>query len=290
MTNWNIWKGCCEFNEFCANCKVIKKGLTKFDVQIDDFDLPIHTKGIGELELKYPSYTIFNVCPLSDFFLENTDASREKYWNIMRLRHDCLFVICTKRVERLAERMPKEPLNNVAIVLSVSTQKELDYALAQEIPQSIKHLWVSVTPMKEEVSLAKLSNAKVANVSRIEYVYSGGDIFGETVTDFAWHSALAQECHDKEIGYTFQSTGTLFKIGEKVYTIPKDKQSEQATKANINVSKEVPIKELEGTPLMKGGFIWRVINNILVPLDENTREIKYDLLNQTQSIINYGKF
>lgn len=41
---------------------------------------------------------------------------------------------------------------------------------------------------------------------------------------------------------------------------------------------------------MKGGFIWRVINNILVPLDENTREIKYDLLNQTQSIINYGKF
>ena len=38
MVNWNIWKGCCEFNEFCANCKVIKKGLTKFDVQIDDFD------------------------------------------------------------------------------------------------------------------------------------------------------------------------------------------------------------------------------------------------------------
>lgn len=42
---------------------------------------------------------------------------------------------------------------------------------------------------EREVSLAKLSNAKVANVSRIEYVYSGGDIFGETVTDFAWHSA-----------------------------------------------------------------------------------------------------
>lgn len=170
MTNWNIWKGCCEFNEFCANCKVIKKGLTKFDVQIDDFDLPIHTKSFGEIELKYPSYTIFNVCPLSDFFLENTDASREKYWNIMRLRHDCLFVICTKRIERLAECMPKEPLNNVAIVLSVSTQKELDYALAQEIPQSIKHLWVSVTPMKEEVSLTKLSNAKVDNIGLESFI------------------------------------------------------------------------------------------------------------------------
>lgn len=285
MINWNIWKGCCEFNEFCANCKVIREGFTKFNLQIDDFDLPIQTKGFGEIELKYPSYTIFNVCPLSDFFLENADSSREKYWNIMRLRYDCLFVICTKRVERLAECIPKEPLNNVAIVLSVSTQKELNYALAQEIPQSIKHLWVSVTPMKEEVSLTKDSQT-----SRIEYIYSGGDLFGETITDFAWHSALAKECREREIGYTFQSTGALFKIGEKVYAIPKDKQSDQAFKANINVSKEVPIKDLEGIPLAKGGLIWKVIDNILIPLDENTREIKYDLLNQTKRIINYGRF
>ena len=184
MVNWNIWKGCCEFNEFCANCKVIKKGLTKFDVQIDDFDLPIHTKSIEELELKYPSYTIFNVCPLSDFFLENTDASREKYWNIMRLRHDCLFVICTKRVERLAEHMPKEPLNNVAIVLSVSTQKELgmfsdmdltgvnfDYFVTTDVV-TMAHMFEESTGINSDM----LKNFSTGNVRTMSSMFSESDV------------------------------------------------------------------------------------------------------------------
>lgn len=287
MVNWNSWKGCCEYNKFCNGCKVIKKGMTKYVFSIDEYDLPLHTLGQNDLTLKYPSNTVFNVCPLSDFFLEMSDNCRNRFWNIMKIRYDCLFVICTKRIDRIKHCLPDDwgdGWNNIIFSLTVSTQIELDKAMNLVKSLPLKHLWIAAVPLKEQLNLKP-----VKTLAQLEYVYSGGDAFGDYITDFAWHSDLAKQCSEMELGYTFLSTGALFNIGEKTYTIPKVKQHEQAFRAGIDVSKTVLKKTYRGMPFEFDGLRWKIIQGMLIPLDTKTCEMKYDLMAHSKLLLTNGK-
>ena len=171
---------------------------------------------------------------------------------------------------------------NVVIALTIKTQDELEdfYALAKSL--HLKHLWLNVKEIEEEIDLTKCEN--------VEYICSSGDSTGRKVTDFAWHSTLAKKCEEFKIGYAFLSTGKLFKFGDKIYNITKEKQQEQATKANINVTKIVDKREYIGKPVEIGGMFWKVFNNILVPIDKSSMEIRYDLLCDNKSFINCINF
>lgn len=277
MVDWNIWK---ETNKPSTHQRITDESQAKITVSTDEFDLPIQTKGINEIELKFPSKTVFNVCPGNDFFTEIKGVDKQRFLNMMKVRYDCLFILNTKSVYYLKDWLVpsfSKEFPNVIVSLSIKTKEELMdfYALAKSL--HLNHLWLNVKEIKEGIDLTRCGN--------VEYIYSSGDSTGKKVTNFAWHSALAKQCKENEIGYSFLSTGKFIKIGNKIYNIPKDKQQEQALKADINVTKIVDKRDYLGKPVEIGGMLWKIFNNILVPIDKSSMEIRYDLLCQSKSFI-----
>ena len=59
-------------------------------------------------------------------------------------------------------------------------------------------------------------------------------------------------------------------------------------KAGINVTKIVDKRGYIGKPVEIGGMLWKVFNNILVPIDKSSMEIRYDLLCDSKSFINWN--
>lgn len=279
MVDWKIWE---EIYKPSTHRFIANENPIKVKMATDAINLPLQTKSEGEIELKFPSETVFNVCHGNDFFIDIKWVNKQRFLNMMKIRYDCLFIINTKNVHCLKDGFPNSSeFPNVVIALTIKTQDELEdfYALAKSL--HLKHLWLNVKEIEEEIDLVKCGN--------VEYICSNGDSTGRKVTDFAWHSTLAKKCEEFKIGYAFLSTGKLFKFGDKIYNIPKEKQQEQATKANINVTKIVDKREYIGKPVEIGGMLWKVFNNILVPIDKSSMEIRYDLLCDSKSFINCSK-
>lgn len=278
MVDWKIWE---EIYKPSTHRFIANENPIKVKMAIDNLDLPLQTKGEREIELKFPSETVFNVCPGNDFFIDIKLVNKQRFLNMMKIRYDCLFIINAKNVYYLKDSLStsfSQEFPNIVVSLAIKTQDELKefYALAKSL--HLKHLWLNVREIEEEIDLAKCEN--------VEYICSSGDSTGRKVTDFAWHSALAKKCEEFKIGYSFLSTGKLFKFGDKIYNIPKEKQQEQAMKASIDVTKIVDKREYIGKPVEIGGMLWKVFNNILVPIDKSSMEIRYDLLCQSKSFIN----
>lgn len=283
MIDWNIWKESYKPN---VNRYIANENPNKVSISIDEFDLPIQTTGFNEIELKFPSGTVFNVCPHSDFFIDIKDFNKQRFWNMMKIRYDCIFVLNTRNIHYLKDGLSLnlgEGLHNIIVSITINTQKELNHisVLAKSLP--LKHLWINFVSLKEKISLENCHKG-------IECIYSSGDELGKSITDFTWHSYLAKQCQEFGIGYAFLSTGRLFKVGEKIYDISPSKRQEQALRAGINVSKFVDKKSYIGKPVEIGGMLWKVFNNILVPVDRTTMEIRYDLICQSKQFINCGNF
>lgn len=278
MVDWKIWE---EIYKPSTHRFIANENPIKVKMAIDNIDLPLQTKSEREIELKFPSETVFNVCPGNDFFIDIKLVNKQRFLNMMKIRYDCLFIINAKNVYYLKDSLStsfSQEFPNIVVSLAIKTQDELKefYALAKSL--HLKHLWLNVREIEEEIDLAKCEN--------VEYICSSGDSTGRKVTDFAWHSALAKKCEEFKIGYSFLSTGKLFKFGDKIYNIPKEKQQEQAMKASIDVTKIVDKREYIGKPVEIGGMLWKVFNNILVPIDKSSMEIRYDLLCDSKSFIN----
>lgn len=284
MVNWSPWEGCNNISDFCTNCQIKRNRITELRFSKDNFNLPLHTVSKTDLTLKYPSWTVFNVCPSGNFFSDVDDSVRELIWNIMKIRYDCIFVINVKCFDCAKINFPDDwrcGWGNVVLNLIASSQQELDELtdLAKSLP--FEHVWISIAPATEKIVLP-------SDLKMLEYVCSEGDPFGEFTTDFAWHSDLARQCEEMHLGYTFLSTGNKFKIKDKTYTISKYLQQQQAMKANINVSKTVPKMIYAGIPFEADGFRWKILQGMLIPIDVKSYEIRYDLICKSASLVSYG--
>ena len=132
--DWNPWYGC---NRISVGCRFCYSGES-YTFNKSGFRLPILKERVSvgktkkeKYELKYrvPSGTIINVCPLSDFFIEWADYIRDEAWQIIHDRPDCLFVITTKRPERIPQCLPSNWLNgwdNVVLNVSVEDNDKID--------------------------------------------------------------------------------------------------------------------------------------------------------------------
>mgnify|MGYP005779404821 FL=1 len=95
---WNPWHG-------CKNCFVYK-----MDKRYGR-DTTVITKGKTTYELKdkdCPPNSLVKLCFSSDFFIEEADKWRDECWDFIRRRKDCIFVMITKRPERVSECVPED--------------------------------------------------------------------------------------------------------------------------------------------------------------------------------------
>ena len=109
---WNPWHGCYKKSEGCENCYVYffdkirgKRADSIYRVK-SNFNYPITTDRNGNY--KIPSGSTVRVCITSDFFLQEADEWRSLAWDMIKIRSDLMFVLLTKRPERIKAALPND--------------------------------------------------------------------------------------------------------------------------------------------------------------------------------------
>lgn len=216
---WNPWKGCVECSEGCLYC--IHSLLIREN--IGSFRLPIakkFIKGISRQELPYkiPSGSIIRVCTTSDFFIDDADVMRILAWQFIHERYDCLFHIVTKRPERIKQCLPDiwlDGWNNVIISVTAETEAEAWNRIPILLDLPIKHMGVSIEPMLEEMDISPFLSSGL-----IEHVIVGGESYSgykgiARPLDLKWVKDIQQQCKEYNTNFTFNRTGSQFKVEDR---------------------------------------------------------------------------
>ena len=233
---WNPWHGCVKKSEGCACCYMYfldrLRGKNGKDIRrISKMaDYLLHKNADGSFKIK--SGERIRVCMTSDFFLKEADSWRDEAWEIMRRRPDVVFILITKRPERVIECLPKEkyPFDNIQLNVTAENQKRADERLPLLAGLPFEHLGVMVAPFIAPVSLAAYLKD-----GRIEQVCAGGENYdGSRPLRYEWVQSLAAECRRFKVNFCFMETGTTFIKDGKTYTLPdKRLQSRMAFRSGL---------------------------------------------------------
>ena len=133
---WNPWHGCLKYSEGCKNCYMYyldkirgNSGAYIYKVKVN-FYYPLAKNRQGEYKIK--SGEQIRVCMTSDFFLKEADEWREEAWRIIKARSDVIFILITKRAERIRACLPKnwgDGWENVFLHVTCENQKRADERL-----------------------------------------------------------------------------------------------------------------------------------------------------------------
>ena len=214
MISWNPWHGCHKYSEGCMNCYVYRMdkmyGRNPSEIVItQSLDLPLKRNKNGEY--KYPSGTKFFTCYTSDFFIEDMDNMRPRLWEIMKIRSDCYFMIITKRIDMIYNRLPQDWGNgypNVEIVCTIENQRQADYRLPIYYNLPIIHKSLCIEPIISPISIELYLPGM-----NIEKIISGGESgYGDTIRPCyeEWIKRLYFISHKYNIPFCFKQTGTKF--------------------------------------------------------------------------------
>ena len=220
--NWNPWFGCHKCSTGCSFCWVSDKVIRNSK----EFNLPLrkqkkHRKykvELYELQYKIEPGTVINVCPNSDFFIEDADYMRDEAWWIMHDRPDCLFNIVTKRPERIRQCLPRlwlDGWDNVMISISVEDNFTLGLRGEQLLELSnigINHLGLVLEPLIEEVDIIPYIGTGL-----IDQVIVGGENYCGVMAlartlDIGWVTKIKEQCELLGVPFVFRSTGSRFRV------------------------------------------------------------------------------
>lgn len=234
---WNPWHGCHKISEGCRHCYVYRQdamfgaGDSSRVVRNADFDLPVRRGRSGRY--KIPPGTFVVTCLTSDFFVEEADAWRDEAWAMIRHRSDCMFLIITKRIDRLRESLPDDwgdGYPNVVIGCTCENQERTDYRMPIFLDAPILNKIVICEPLLERIDIGRyLTDA-------IDCVYVGGESGTDArVCDYEWVLDLRRQCAEAGVGFRFKQTGACFRKDGRLYRIPRNRQHSQAKRAGIDI-------------------------------------------------------
>lgn len=229
---YNPWHGCTKVSEGCANCY-----MYFLDRQWDR-DGSVTTK--AKTGFKYPlqkyrdgRYKIepgehIRVCMTSDFFLEEADPWRPEVWDMLRFRSDVVWMLLTKRPQRITRCLPPDwggGWENVQLGVTAENQARADERIPLLLDVPAMHRHVCVAPFIGPVDISKY-----LATGRIEYVQAGGENYdGARVCRYDWVRSLRDQCVATDVDFVFYETGTRFEKDGVTYFMPKKRlQSQQA--------------------------------------------------------------
>lgn len=227
LANWEPWLGCRQISEACKNCYYYSKdsssfGKTKFE-KTNDFYKPMS---------KIPSGKFVATCFMTDFFIEEADEFRNEAWQIIKKRVDLIFIILTKRIERVEQCLPSDwgdGYNNVVLGCTIENQKRADERLPIFAKLSANYKFISCVPLLEKVDLS-------AYLDTIKFVAVGGEIGKKArICDYNWVLDIREQCIQNNATFWFKNSGSRLKLEGKIKNIHPIFQNNFAKKSNINV-------------------------------------------------------
>lgn len=235
--NWNPWHGCIKCSEGCQNCYVYHldamRGKSGADVYRTKtgFKYPLSKDRAGRYKVQ--SGEMISVCMTSDFFLKEADEWRSEAWDIMHTRSDVIFLLLTKRPERIRECLPEnwgDSWENVFLNVTCENQQRADERIPLLLELPFKHKGLHCAPL-----LGPLRIGAYLDSGQIEQVTCGGENYGGSrPCDYDWVKTLREECASRDITFCFMETGTVFIKDGKSYTIrSKQLQNSQAYKSGM---------------------------------------------------------
>lgn len=218
---WNPWHGCRKISEGCKNCYMYyldsQRGLrgNRIFRVAQNFDYPLHKDRRGMYKIKSGEFLM--TCMTSDFFLEEADQWREEVWDIIRQRPDIVFILVTKRPERVANHLPEdwgsEGWENVWFHITVENQLRADQRIPILLNLPFKHKGIMTAPLIGPVSIERyLEDTERAKPGKkIENVWCGGENYeGSRPLRYEWVKALSDECKRGDVTFSFFETGNVF--------------------------------------------------------------------------------
>ncbi len=232
---WNPWHGCRKISEGCRHCYVYRQdarhGLASDEVRrTAAFDLPVRRSRDGRFRI--PARETVYTCFTSDFLVEEADAWRAEAWEMIRLRHDLRFFFITKRIDRLAAVLPPDwgdGFEHVAVGCTVENQTEADRRLPLFLEAPLRHRIIIGAPLLGPLDLTPYLTAAIEEVS------VGGESGSDArPCDYDWVRTIRDQCVAAHVPFRFHQTGARLLKEGRLYRIPRDRQHEQARKADID--------------------------------------------------------
>lgn len=263
---WNPWHGCRKVSEGCQNCYMYfldaqrnKSGADIYRVK-SNFDYPLHRDKSGNYKIR--SGEFLRVCMTSDFFLEEADKWRSAAWNIMQQRSDVVFLLVTKRPERVLKSLPSnwgEGWENIWFHITTENQKRADERIPILLDLPFKHKGLLVAPFIGEISIDKFLKSGM-----IENVLCGGENYdGARPLYYEWVKKLSDECKTNDVTFEFFETGTIFVKDGLSQRVPnKIEQMKNAYLLNLNYkSKKEQIFKLTNSTNSQMGLFEGVVQS-----------------------------
>lgn len=257
-SNWNPWHGCIKCSEGCQNCYVYfldqMRGKSGADIYRTKtgFRYPLSKDRAGNYKIQ--SGEMISVCMTSDFFLEEADPWRSEAWDIMKQRSDVIFLLLTKRPQRIENCLPDdwgEGWENVFLNVTCETQERAEERIPILLDLPFRHKGLHCAPL-----LGPLKIGKYLDSGEIEQVACGGENYGGSrLCDYDWVKTLQEDCVRRNITFCFMETGTRFRKDGKDYLIrSKSRQNLQACRSGLTFQgkpMEFVLRDSNGSPIPK---------------------------------------
>ncbi len=257
-SNWNPWHGCEKCSEGCQNCYVYyidrMRGGDGADVYKTKtgFKYPLSRDRSGNYKIQ--SGEMISVCMTSDFFLEEADEWRGEAWDMMRKRSDVVFLLLTKRPQRIRECLPEDwgdGWDNIFLNVTCENQSRADERIPILLDLPFKHKGLHLAPLLGPIDLGKYLDS-----GQIEQVALGGENYGGSrPCDYDWVKSIQKECVSRDITFCYMETGTNFIKDGKQYRI-RSKQTQQSQALHSGMTYQgkpmtFVLKDEDGNPIPK---------------------------------------
>lgn len=151
---WNPWYGCTKISPGCRDCYMFRWAARTGR----DPEIVVRSKTSFYDPLKWDDEPLdVFTCSLSDFFHPAADAWRDEAWSIIDRTRHCRYLITTKRVDLVRDRLPwkrkADAWPHVIVIASAENQKYFDLRAPELYALPVLRVGWSLEPLLGPIDL-----------------------------------------------------------------------------------------------------------------------------------------